>query len=152
MKAQTDTQVSRHYAGLMTGLSIGSTESIQQRPTVLVVEDEEALRELIEIVLNKHGFNVLLAESAESAVAMIARLGRAVDVLLTDLTLPSMDGCALAETLSSHGQVRHIIFMSGLAEGMPPDEAGHGAHYLQKPFPMPALARLMREVLGSEPV
>jgi two-component system cell cycle sensor histidine kinase/response regulator CckA len=114
-----------------------------------VVEDEEAVRELIEITLDRAGVTVLAAESAEQALAIAATLDRAIDVLLTDRTLPSMDGYALAEELCSQGQVTHVIYMSGFAEASPPDHGGRRPHYLTKPFTMPDLTSLLRDIVSG---
>ena len=150
MRTQPDQQASRQYGERMRDLSVNPEGPIRRRPTVLVVEDEEAVRELIEIALSKDGLNILLAESAERALAIAATLDGTIEVLLTDLTLPSMDGHSLAKVLISQGQVRHVIYMSGLVQTVSTDDAGHSSHYLTKPFKMATLAQLVQDVLGCQ--
>lgn len=150
MRTQPDKQASRLYTERISGLSVNPEGPVRRRPTVLVVEDEEAVRELIEIALSKDGLNILLAESAEQALAIATTLDGTIEVLLTDLTLPSMDGHSLAKVLTSRGQVRHVIYMSGLVETVSADDAGQSSHYLTKPFKMAALAQVVQDVLGCE--
>ena len=147
MKAQPDAQPGRRYEGMVTGRTLSSPAP--PRPTVLVVEDEEAVRELIAIVLDKEDLNVVLAESAEEALTKAATLEKGIDILLTDLKLPSMDGYSLAKVLASRGQLGHVIYMSGLLQTSA-DGAGNNCRYLPKPFNMETLARLVRDVLGDE--
>ncbi|XYI03474.1 ATP-binding protein [Sorangium sp. So ce1128] len=117
--------------------------------TVLVVEDDDAVRKLIVEVLERRGYGVVSAASAEEALAVLALEGLdAVDLLLTDLVMPGMNGRELAErALAMHPRAR-VLYMSGYADdvfaGAEPD--GERA-LLQKPFTPDTLAHRVREVL-----
>ncbi|WP_437760492.1 ATP-binding protein [Sorangium sp. So ce1389] len=117
--------------------------------TVLVVEDDDAVRKLIVEVLERRGYGVVSAASAEEALAALALEGvDAVDLLLTDLVMPGMNGRELAErALALHPRAR-VLYMSGYADdvfaGAEPD--GERA-LLQKPFTPDALAQRVRDLL-----
>ncbi|XXT24262.1 ATP-binding protein [Sorangium sp. So ce429] len=117
--------------------------------TVLVVEDDDAVRKLIVEVLERRGYGVVSAASAEEALAAIALEGAdAVDLLLTDLVMPGMNGRELAErALALHPRAR-VLYMSGYADdvfaGAEPD--GERA-LLQKPFTPDTLAQRVRDLL-----
>ncbi|WP_437932248.1 ATP-binding protein [Sorangium sp. So ce291] len=117
--------------------------------TVLVVEDDDAVRKLIVEVLERRGYGVVSAASAEEALAALALEGvDAVDLLLTDLVMPGMNGRELAErALALHPRAR-VLYMSGYADdvfaGAEPD--GERA-LLQKPFTPDTLAQRVRDLL-----
>jgi CheY-like chemotaxis protein len=115
----------------------------------MVVEDDVAVRDLVRLMLEANGYRVLAVEDAEEA----ARLCRAtvVDLLLTDVVMPGLNGRALAERLATIAPGMRILFMSGYS-----DEAvhrhgvlGESAAFLEKPFTERALARKVREVLDA---
>ncbi len=122
--------------------------------TVLVVEDEPALRHLVREVLEGAGYHVIEAKSPAEALAASASYRGSIDILVTDLVLPQMGGDALASRLKAERQVTAVLYMSGY-----PDQAlGHhgviepGTPFLQKPFTPDALLRKVREVLdGPKP-
>jgi two-component system, cell cycle sensor histidine kinase and response regulator CckA len=107
--------------------------------TVLVAEDEPAVRSFIRRVLERKGFDVLEAANAEEAIRLFS--GRTVDVLLTDMVMPGMGGGELAERLIREAPSLRIVYMSGHTE----DEVvrrGSGPEarrFLQKPFSHRAL-------------
>ncbi|WP_438044347.1 ATP-binding protein [Sorangium sp. So ce128] len=117
--------------------------------TVLVVEDDDAVRKLIVDVLERRGYGVLSAASGEEALAMLAREGEdAVDLLLTDLVMPGMNGRELAErAVAIHPRAR-VLYISGYAEdvlaGAEPDRE---LALLQKPFTPETLAQRLRDLL-----
>ncbi|WP_438011513.1 ATP-binding protein [Sorangium sp. So ce321] len=120
--------------------------------TVLVVEDDDAVRKLIVEVLERRGYGVVSAASAEEALAALALEGAdAVDLLLTDLVMPGMNGRELAErALALHPRAR-VLYMSGYADdvfaGAEPD--GERA-LLQKPFTPDTLAQRVRDLLDRQ--
>jgi two-component system, cell cycle sensor histidine kinase and response regulator CckA len=129
-------------------------EAPRGRETVLVVEDEEAVRRLVREVLLAQGYRVLEAPGGEEALSLCAAAAEPVDLVLTDVVMPGMSGRELAARLREAVPDIRILFMSGhtetavLAEGTlrSPREA-----FLQKPFPQNALARKIRELLdGTE--
>lgn len=120
--------------------------------TVLLVEDESALRNLAEEFLKTKGYRVFSAADGEEALRLAAQHGDTIDLLVTDMVMPSMNGSELAERLGrSHPNLKSV-FISGYT---PEELAGeHGAmmngQFLQKPFPLDALAERVREVLDEQ--
>jgi CheY-like chemotaxis protein len=99
-------------------------------PRVLVVEDEDLLREMIAYELTLAGFEVLEAASAEDGLALVTPGGR-LDLLFTDIRLPGMDGWQLAvEIRARHADVP-VIYASGYAERLTPLPR---SKFLQKPY------------------
>jgi len=117
--------------------------------TVLVVEDEAPVRSVARQVLERHGYTVLEAPSAEAALDLAARYSGAIHLLLTDVVMPGLNGRQLASRLADLRPDARVIFMSGYT-----DEAvtrhgvlEPGSAYVQKPFTPDAIVRRVREVL-----
>ncbi len=118
--------------------------------TVLIAEDERNVRELAAEILRGYGYKVLAAAGGREALEMVETSGQTVDLLLTDVVMPGMNGKALAERLTASRPGLKVILMSGYA-----DEAlGHrgaaevGWAYLPKPFPPQELVEKVREALA----
>ena len=118
--------------------------------TVLLVEDEEGVRSLIKMLLQRNGYQVIECHNAEEALAACARTDLKIQLLLTDLILPKMSGRELAEKIAIDRPTIKTLYMSGYT-----DDAilKHGvldsrAAFLQKPFSMESLLQKVREVLG----
>jgi CheY-like chemotaxis protein len=119
--------------------------------TVVVVEDDESVRELVRIMLGGCGYEVLSAADGSAAVELCETHPSGVDLLLTDVVMPEVSGSVLAERLSLIAPAMRTLFMSGYS-----DEAVHrqgmlgdGAAFLEKPFTERTLARKVREVLDA---
>ena len=112
--------------------------------TVLVVEDEDAVRSLAVTALRKLGYTVLEAPDAERAVEVFAGYGGRVDLLVTDVVMPGMNGPSLAERLLGRDATLRVLYVSGYAE-----EAPETAAFLAKPYTGVTLARKVREVLDA---
>ena len=115
----------------------------QRRSVILLVEDEPAVRELAAAVLRERGVDVLAFASAEDAVAALDDPGLDVEVLVTDLHLPGMDGAGLASYVRAlHPGVR-VLITSGSGEEGILDRLGDGrpAQVLVKPYRLADLAR-----------
>ena len=119
--------------------------------TVLLVEDEPALRSLVRRLLRAGGYAVLEAADAASALVLSAGHDGAIDLLLTDVVLPGRSGTELAAELLAQRPPIKVLYMSGYADDAVllrgPLEAG--AIVLQKPFDAGSLGRKIREALGS---
>jgi two-component system cell cycle sensor histidine kinase/response regulator CckA len=119
--------------------------------TIMVVEDEPLVRELVRGVLAAAGHSVRLADSAEQALREIEQSGAVPDVLLSDVVMPGMSGPQLVQQLRrSHPQLK-VVLMSGYAEtkaGAAPS-ADANTHFIQKPFKPEALLALISEALGN---
>jgi two-component system cell cycle sensor histidine kinase/response regulator CckA len=118
--------------------------------TVLVVEDEEAVRHLICRVLRTKGYRVLEAPHAEAALLVAGSTPAPIDLLVTDMVMPGMGGTALAAELMAVRPSLRVLFITGYApeaverRGELTDTSG----LLEKPFSADQLARKVREVLA----
>ena len=83
---------------------------------MLLVEDEDAVRMLASRVLTEHGYTVLEARNGREALAMLARPGHGIQLVLTDVVMPDMGGVELPRGSGLHPEVR-IVYMSGYTEG-----------------------------------
>jgi len=126
-----------------------------QRPgrgeTVLVVEDDAALRRAIRRTLMRERYQVIEAESGEQALADLARGGAEVAVVLTDVVLGGMSGGALAAHVAARFPAVRLLFMSSHARAAVLDRAvceGH-AHFLRKPFVCAELLDKLQQVLDA---
>jgi PAS domain S-box-containing protein len=119
--------------------------------TVLLVEDEEVVRNLSRRVLQSAGYTVLVARHGPEAILLASQHEGPIHLLATDLVMPRMSGLEVASQLSQTRPDMRILLMSGypneavLRHGVPP-----GASLLQKPFNAVALARAVRQVLDVE--
>jgi two-component system cell cycle sensor histidine kinase/response regulator CckA len=117
--------------------------------TILVVEDSAQLRELFRDVLELHGYNVLDAANGRAALEVAAAFAGTIDLLLTDVIMPEMNGRELADHLTASRPGIKVMFASGYSAD---DLVRHGVEagmaYMQKPFSPEALAQKVRDVLG----
>jgi PAS domain S-box-containing protein len=119
--------------------------------TVLVVEDEDMLRELICEQVESYGYRVLNAGRPEVALRIAAEETGEIDLLLIDVVMPEMNGRELAERLKARRPRLRVLFMSGYTDDVlsRQGELVAGTHLLSKPFTGDALARKLREVLDQ---
>jgi two-component system, cell cycle sensor histidine kinase and response regulator CckA len=119
--------------------------------TVLLVEDEDAVRALARMILQSSGYTVLEAEDGQEAVSVAEQYPARIHLLLTDLVMPRMSGRQLADVLAKARPGLRILFMSGYtAEAVVgPGEPEAGVAFLHKPFSPIGLARKVREVLDA---
>ena len=123
--------------------------SVVDHLTVLLVEDEASLREVIAEFLRSAGHTVIAAESHEEAIKLAAESGGSIDLLLTDVVLRGRNGKQLADALRDNGFHFHVIFMSGYT----PSAIVHhgvldeGTFFLQKPFTRTDLLKKIQQVL-----
>ncbi|HVJ16645.1 MAG TPA: response regulator [Polyangiaceae bacterium] len=119
--------------------------------TILLVEDDAAVRRVTSRILRERGYNVMECEGATQARRWCSELGSTIDLLLTDMVMPEVSGTALAaELCSSYPQMR-VLYMSGFPhDGAARDGfINNGKAFIEKPFkPVTLLARV-REVLGA---
>ena len=129
-------------------------KAVQNRgsETILLVEDEESVRELVRETLESKGYHVLEAENGESALRLTETLTEPVDALITDVVMPGMSGRELAARLCASCPKTKVLYLSGYTEDAIVHEGvlDPGTAFLQKPFTLQALTRKLREVLGSE--
>jgi signal transduction histidine kinase/CheY-like chemotaxis protein len=117
--------------------------------TVLVVEDDEAVRAMVREVLESHGYAVLTAETGAAACALHAEARGAVRLLLTDVVMPAAGGREIATRLRSLQPDLRVLFMSGYTDDtvLRSGILASGVNFLQKPFSPTQLARAVRDVL-----
>jgi PAS domain S-box-containing protein len=116
--------------------------------TVLVVEDEESLRKLISLSLDRFGYHVLEAKDGAEALDIARQEQRGVDLLITDMVLPRMRGSELAKRLVENLPRLKILYISGYAD-QAIDSLGENADFLQKPFTPAALADRVQAFLAK---
>jgi CheY-like chemotaxis protein len=122
--------------------------------TILLVEDDEAVRDAIGHELVVLGYRVVEAADGPEALRVAkGPPGRRIDLLLTDVMMPEMDGCALAARLRERQPALKVIFSSGYARdvalGQSPHRSGDG--FLPKPYNAAALVHTICAVLGERP-
>jgi PAS domain S-box-containing protein len=119
--------------------------------TILLVEDDEAVRELTEVILETQGYKVICADGPIRAEEISAKRSREIDLVLTDVIMPEMSGRELVRKLSEVNPKLKVLYMSGYTDNVIAQggvlEAGLA--FLQKPFTPRALARKVREVLDA---
>jgi len=123
----------------------------QGTESVLVVEDDATVRAVAASALNRLGYHVVEAESGTTALALLAAGETRVDLLLTDVVMPDMNGRQLAEEMAQRVPGIRILFTSGYTENV---IGRHGVlepgiHFISKPYTPGGLARKVREVLDA---
>jgi len=124
--------------------------------TVLVVEDEDAMREVTRRILARNGYRVLAAASGPEAIETAASQPGGIDVLLTDVVMPEMSGKEAAERIGALRPDMKILFMSGYTQGLL-DIQGilrEDVNLIEKPFTEKSLLAKIRQVIafGTKPV
>lgn len=133
---------------------IGSGTSVERRAepqrgiataTVLLVEDEEPVRELVRMILQRAGYSVMEAANADEAETLLAATGT-VDLLLTDVVMPGRSGFELFTRLRRTLPSLRVLFISGYTDYAMSVEGNLA--FLEKPFSAEGLIAKIREVLG----
>jgi len=119
--------------------------------TVMVVEDEDIVRELVCEVLEDQGYNVLCARDGIEALSMAEDFDEEIHLLVTDVIMPNMNGHELAATLVASRPEMKVLYVSGYSDN---DIGDHGVlepryELLQKPFTPQTLARKIRDVIAE---
>jgi two-component system, cell cycle sensor histidine kinase and response regulator CckA len=119
--------------------------------TVLLVEDDDAVRMLTRLMLTREGYRVLEGANPEEAMRVVASHAGPIDLLITDVVMPGRSGRSLADGLTQQFPKLRVLYMSGYTDGeilrhgvLPPE-----VRFLQKPFTTSTLARAVRDTLGT---
>lgn len=128
-----------------------SAASRDQTATILLVEDEERVREVIELTLSLSGYHVLSTESSLEASRIIESQSARIDLLVTDFALPFMNGGDLAARFRRARPDAKVLFVSGFPKHDVLELEGRGARantdFLQKPFTPEALEEKIQKLL-----
>jgi signal transduction histidine kinase len=132
-------------------VTFGDPPATTGRETVLVVEDEDMVRELVMEGLKRDGYTILAAGGGNEAIATAGKFEGQIDLLLTDLVMPGMNGMELARRLMLARPEMKVICMSGHSEEAIErfQEMGTRASFLQKPITPSILSRKVREVIDT---
>jgi PAS domain S-box-containing protein len=119
--------------------------------TILLVEDELAILEMTTMILTRLGYTVVAANTPGEAIRLAQEYQGQIDLLMTDVVMPEMNGRDLADNLLSRSPKLKCLFMSGYTANVIKDHGvlNQGAHFMQKPFSMKELSRKVREVLDA---
>jgi|HubBroStandDraft_6_1064221.scaffolds.fasta_scaffold27990_2 two-component system cell cycle sensor histidine kinase/response regulator CckA len=132
-------------------IPVRHSQAVGGSETVLLVEDESSVRQLVRETLETRGYKVLEAENGETALQAAASHNGPIDILITDVVMPGISGQELSQKLCSLDPALKVLYLSGYTE----DSIIHegtleaGTAFLQKPFTLQTLSRKVREVLRS---
>ncbi len=145
---QTDVTRLRGYLGPLHPARSAAAPPAAPRGTVLVVEDEDAVREFVRLVLEQAGYAVLPTANAEQALDVYRADPYRIDLVLTDVVMPARSGPELAADLARIRPNVRVVFMSGYTGGINthPAELPSGTPFLEKPF---SLDRLLHVVASA---
>jgi PAS domain S-box-containing protein len=126
-------------------------KNLEGTETVLLVEDEKPILELGKKILERRGYRVLAVQDPVEALELVKSVPGQIDLLITDVIMPRMNGKELAEKLSTFNVGCRYLFMSGYTRDViaPHGVIDDGLHFLQKPFSAKNLAEKVREILDG---
>ena len=136
--------VAEKHAAPVADAALGGSE------TILLVEDEESVRQLVRDTLVAKGYQVLEAESGEAGLGMSAAHTGKIDLVITDVVMPGMGGRELVKRLVGARPDTKVLYLSGYTEDAIVSDGSieSSTAFLQKPFSLQSLSRKVREVLG----
>ncbi len=119
--------------------------------TILLVEDDEVVRDLVYRILSDGGYRVLVAPDGEAAMALCREQGGSIDLLLSDMVLPKQSGHEIAGLMLDQYPGLKVLFMSGYTENLEMEYGalGQGTNFLAKPFSVMGLLAKVRQVLDG---
>ncbi len=134
--------------GVVAPAEMAPTTLVRGASTILVVEDEEAVRRLVVDLLRGAGYRVLEAAEAQEAMAIATEHREAIHLLLTDMVMPGLSGRKLADSLRDLHPESKVLLVSGYSESLvSADALDKSIRYLQKPFTPEHLTRVVKEAL-----
>ncbi|MGX6607801.1 response regulator [Micromonosporaceae bacterium Da 78-11] len=124
------------------------------RPTVLVVDDEEDLRDIMRRMLERRGFATITAGDSQQAIAACREHVGDIDILVTDLGLPGVSGGDLSRAAIELRPEMRVVYISGLPKDIAVAEGliSENSTLVKKPFSTELLISALREVLAEHPV
>jgi len=129
------------------------TELLRGSETVLLVEDDEKVRALVQVILGQHGYTVIAAKQGQDALRVVQESTTAIDLLLTDTIMPGMSGPELAHQVLALRPAIKVLYISGYTDKAFMSTAAWepGFAFLQKPFTAQTLGHKVREILTARP-
>jgi CheY-like chemotaxis protein len=127
--------------------AVGEDASLDGTETVLVVEDEEAVRELLRKILHDHGYSVLEAAHGREALLLAQRYQQPIHVLVTDVVMPEMGGRELVEALTPLYPEIRVLYVSGYTDDEVLRRGVSDVELIHKPFTADELLRKVRGLL-----
>ena len=139
---KTDSQVEQHTCG-------NGNKSVQTA-TILVVDDEPAILDLVVRFLRRHGCSVLAASGPKAALLIAEQKERSIDLLLTDIQMPGMNGFEVAHAFKDYHPESKLLYISGYFQELLhlSEETVTGVDFLQKPFPLSSLIQKVEHLLA----
>ena len=127
-----------------------AASDIRGSETVLLVEDDAMVRDMIEGIMKYYGYTVLAASHPETALVINEKYEKDIDLLLTDIVMPGMDGFSLASRIKESRREIKVLYISGYTEDSISDSARlNNSMYLQKPFAPQDLLKKIRELFSG---
>jgi two-component system cell cycle sensor histidine kinase/response regulator CckA len=138
-------------AAALAETTIKAADGAMRHETILIVDDSESVRELLDATLRPQGFRVLLANDAGEALRVLERHEGQVDLLISDLQMPGVDGRHLGRTARIRYPRLKALYISAQLDDMPrADDAVSEHHaFLRKPFSLTTLTQTVRELLDT---
>ena len=123
---------------------------ISTEETIMVVEDNRMVRELASAILREHGYTVISAASGQECLDALRHVSKSIDLILTDVIMPDMNGKVLYEHITQTNPGVAVIYMSGYTENLIAHHGvlDDGVVLIQKPFTREVLLNTVRKVLG----
>jgi len=125
--------------------------AISGTETLLIVENEAAIRNLLQMALRKNGYTVLAAESGREALDLVSTHSGPIHLLITDVMMPDIDGPELVRRLSVIRPETRTLFMSGYMDDALGEQGvlPSSVNFIQKPFSPSTIAQKVREILDG---
>jgi signal transduction histidine kinase/ActR/RegA family two-component response regulator len=128
-----------------------TASSYRGSETIMLVEDEDQVRVLVQGILKRHGYRVIEARHPSEALLLSTQCEDTIDLLITDVVMPQMNGRKLADSLRSSRPEMEVLYVSGYTDNAidPGGVLEPGIAFLQKPITPAALTRMVRQVLDA---
>jgi PAS domain S-box-containing protein len=133
----------------LTDVRVDKPRALRGKETILVVEDEDALREVSRRILSRNGYDVMTSSNGFDAIALVEAYDGEIHLLLTDVIMPQMVGKEVAVRIQALRHGLPVLFMSGYAQPILGSTLGEGQALLEKPFTEQQLLAEVRDLLDT---
>ena len=145
------TSRSPEHPGRPAGIGAGGARRQENGRTILLVEDDDAVRQVTRRILERAGYTVVEASSGQEALEVLDRTEDPIDMVLSDVVMPELDGVEFAEELRARTPELPLVFMSGYSEGGLHGDIHELANgFLQKPFTQDDLLTRIRSTVAGD--